>query len=93
VRALKNFYDQENEGYTVDVYVGNVRWFNLMMSENFKKFRQVFEKHGINIVNSDMVGKVIRKMGYDGIRYYDILATGEEFVLFNESVLRKIKEL
>ncbi len=29
-------------------------------------------------------------MGFDGIRYYDPQATGEEFVLFNTEKVRKV---
>ena len=41
-------------------------------------------------VNSDKVGKIVMGMGFDGIRYYDPYATGEEFVLFNLETISKV---
>jgi len=35
--------------------------------------------------NKDNLEEKVLSMGYDGIRYYDSEATGEEFVLFNYS--------
>ncbi len=43
-----------------------------------KKAREMFP---------DCVQKYATELGYDGIRYYDPLATGEEFVLFDLSAI------
>jgi len=80
--SLSRFYDLENE-YTISNFKFNAKWFNLMKSSNFKRVQTIFDNYGINIINSDEVSEIVLKMGYDGIRYYDIFATGEEFVLFN----------
>ena len=88
--VLLKFYDLEEYGFSVSKYSGTPKWFNLMKKESFNKFREIFKDNGIDIINSDAVGPIIMKLGYDGIRYYDIMATGEEFVLFDESKLKLI---
>ena len=87
--ALKRFYDLESI-LTLSKYNGDLKWFNLMRQSNFDKFKNIFKQHDIDIINSYEVSIVITNMGYDGIRYYDVYASGEEFVLFNESKLKKI---
>ena len=85
--ALIRFYDLEQIGLKVNVHIMKPKWFNLMKQESFNKFREIFKENGINIINSAEVGGIFIKMGYDGIRYYDVMATGEEFVLFNLNLL------
>ncbi len=89
--ALVNFYDIEGEGKEVKVFMGNPYWLDLMDYDKCAKFEKSFAKKNINILNSDWVGKVVSEMRFDGIRYYDPTATGEEYVLFNNKKVKKIK--
>lgn len=89
--AVSNFYDIEQEGLPISEYYGNPKWLDLMDHSKFENFKKMLSKKGIEIVNSNEVGNIVKDLGYDGIRYYDVLATGEEFVLFNSKALKKIK--
>ena len=88
--AIKSFYDCENEGLPVLTYMGSPKWLNLFNYYKFKKFKNDLLSKGISIINSDQIAIIVRDMGFDGIRYYDPFATGEEFVLFNTSTVKKI---
>jgi hypothetical protein len=87
--ALKRFYDLDDV-LSISEYQGNIKWLNLMLEQSFKRFKEIFKQHDIDIINSYEVSKIILKMGYDGIRYYDAYATGEEFVLFDMEKIRKV---
>jgi len=87
---LLRYYDMQSNGYSVNTYKGEPKWFNVMKGDNFSAFKQAFSHQGIDIVNSKEVGEVITKMGYDGVRYWDTMATGEEFVLFNQDKLKQV---
>lgn len=74
-KALTNFYtmDVNNpQDFTVKI-TGNFNVLNLMDDRKF------MQEHRENLEDT------VLKLGYDGIRYYDPDATGEEFVLFNYS--------
>lgn len=71
--ALMNFYvDDVNspQDFTVKI-TGKFNFFDLLDNQDF--LRQ----------NKNNIESKVLSMGYDGIRYYDPDATGEEFVLFN----------
>ena len=89
-QALSNFYDIEQEGLPISVYKGNPKWLDLMDYAKYRKFERDLLKKGIKMTNSDKVGKIVTDMGFDGIKYYDPQATGEEFVLFNLKSVRKV---
>jgi len=90
LKALKKFYDLENE-YTYDVYkeIENIKWMNLMDYDEFEKFKNMavgrFGK------NENHFKLLTLELGFDGILYFDPYATGEEFVLFNTEKVKKIK--
>lgn len=84
--ALNSFYDEPNT--TITKMKGNPKWLDLILDDDFIKFQKKYLK-GIKL-NDPKIGKVINKMGYDGIRYYNAVTTGEEFVLFNTDVLKQI---
>lgn len=90
-QALSNFYDLEQDGLPISEYKGNPKWLDLSNYSDYKKFIGKFEKKGMKIENSDEIGKEVQNMGYDGIRYYDPYATGDEYVLYNLKALRKTK--
>jgi len=84
--ALKSFYDLENDNLPISEYQGNVKWLDLLDYDDYDKF----EKQQGDLTNSNDISKVVLAMGFDGIRYYDPQATGEEFVLFNMKKVRKM---
>lgn len=87
--SLLNFYDIEDNGYTISEYLlKGVKWLDLTIKEDFENFKEILG----NIINSDEVSEYVKGLGYDGIRYYDYSATGEEFVLFNMGLLNKVSE-
>ena len=99
--ALISFYDQEEENKKVDAYIGNPNWFDLMRYEDYSRFiEEAIRKYGKNYVEKnsladiDIKGEMLKKLaiekGFDGIRYYDPQATGEEFVLFNSNKVKKL---
>jgi len=82
-RALNNFYNMEGFGKMLK-FKGNPKWMDLVEYDKFKSFEKYAKKLGVSSIDgSDKIGQVVMNMGYDGIRYYDPNATGEEFVLFN----------
>lgn len=89
-QALENFYNIEGDGKLAK-YRGEPVWLDLAAPARYAKFESEMKKKGIEIAESDKIGAIVKAMGYDGIRYYDPQATGEEFVLFNTKVLKKIK--
>jgi len=71
-QALINFYS-EDLYCPQDLTLKIKGDFNLLDDQNFLR------------ENKDNLEEKVLSMGYDGIRYYDSEATGEEFVLFNYS--------
>ncbi len=72
------------------MYKGKPKWLNLMRYSKYRDFENYLKARGVDMTNSEIVGDIVIDMGYDGIRYYDPLATGEEFVLFNLDALRRV---
>jgi len=74
-QALINFYStnlNKPKDFILKIK-GDFNFFNLLDNQSFlQKYREGLKEK-------------ILSMGYDGIRYYDPDATGEEFVLFNYS--------
>lgn len=89
-KALKKFYDLENEGKAVRTFIGAPKFADLMDYDKFKAFEKLaikrFGKRG------NYLKKLAEAQGFDGIRYYDPQATGEEFVLFNTDKLKEVKK-
>lgn len=74
-KALTNFYVgdvNKPQDFTVKVK-GSFNFLDLLDDQEFLRQN-----------NNDIENRVL-DLGYDGIRYYDPEATGEEFVLFNYS--------
>ena len=101
--ALIAFYDLEGENKTVDTYVGSPNWLDLMDYKLYDQYEQkAIRKYGKNYVAKNSIsdldarGEMLRKLaveqGFDGIRYYDPQATGEEFVLFDVNKVKKIDD-
>ncbi len=71
--VLINFYsdDLDNPQDFILKIVGNFNFLDLLDNNKFLQ------------KNKNNLEEKVLAMGYDGIRYYDPDATGEEFVLFN----------
>ena len=95
-RALNNFYNLDGtEGY-VEVYLGNPLFIDLALYDEFDKFESTAKEKYPNAKYNVHLRLLTLALGYDGIRYYDPIATGEEFVLYNTNKVvpqkkRKIK--
>ena len=77
-KVLVNFYNEVICGSDFSIkIVGDFIFFDTITNDNFD-------------FNQANIEKYILEKGYDGIRYFDPDATGEEFVLFN---LDKIQSL
>jgi hypothetical protein len=86
--AIRNMYGIENEDKSLDTYYGDgIRWLDL---SDYGEKRNFEKKYG-QLLNSETIPDVVMNLGFDGIRYYDPFTTGEEFVLFNTSKVRRIK--
>ena len=90
LHVLELFYDIDEEGLTHNTYIGKPNWFFVMKEDNFIKMKNIFKKYNQDILNSNILPEVFLEMGYDGIKYYDVMATGEEYVLFNQKILKQI---
>ena len=64
-------------------YIGNPNFIDLADYADFEMFeKEAIKKFGKQQHNNHLKELSLSK-GYDGIRYYDPQATGEEFVLYN----------
>lgn len=90
--ALKSLYGPEvEEDKQVLIFEGKPNWVNLMDYENFDIFlKNATNRYG-NLSGLEQLKKYAIFRGYDGIKYYDPSATGEEFVLFNTDKVKEIK--
>lgn len=90
--ALHNFYNCEGEfgDNTIIEYRGTPRFIDLTLIADY----EAFEREAVEMFGDDEQKSYLRKLtlqkGFDGIRYFDPIATGEEFVLFNTDKLKKI---
>lgn len=101
--ALNQFYGtvvKEDTGTdpVISKYYGNPKWLDLSNLKDEKAFlRDVKKKYKIKDTSSAKFGDALEAevlaRGYDGVKYFDPYATGEEFVLINqESVSKKSKK-
>lgn len=89
-QALKRLYDIEKVGYKTDTYIGEPKWLNLMDYNDYKDFEKLAIEKYNKLPNNEHLRLYCLELGYDGIMYYDIFTTGEEYVLFN---INKVKKL
>lgn len=85
--TLMKFYDMNLIGdeNRIIVIKGKCKFLSLLVETKLQKFLEEARKMFSD--DSDYIEKYTTKLGYNGIRYYDPLATGEEFVLFDLSVI------
>jgi hypothetical protein len=86
-QVLQNFYNPDNFG-DVDMYKGSPNFLDLIEETSFNFFEKKAEKEFGKLPKNEHFKKLCLKYNFDGIRYFDIYATGEEFVLY---VLKKVK--
>lgn len=86
--AIKNFYGLDEEAVNLLRFDGQPKLMDLMNKSDEEKFlNEVQTKYGIKKTKSKEFGDALEKelqvRGYDGARYFDPYATGEEIVLVN----------
>jgi len=95
--ALREFYGlglkSDNLDRIVTKFNGKPDWLDLTDRAAADKFiEDVKQKSGIKNEKSAKFGDALEKeviaQGYDGVRYFDPYATGEEFVLVNQDALQ-----
>ena len=84
--VLTKFYSQDfNNPIDNNITIkGNFKFIDLIKEIDSKKFMKKIMVFKLNITD------YIKLLGFDGIRYYDPDATGEEFVLYNYKKLKFI---
>jgi len=90
--TLMRFYDASLIGdeNCIITIIGTLNFLSLLSEAKLQRFLKKARKMFPD--DSDCIEKYTTELGYDGIRYYDYLATGEEFVLFDLSAITKIGE-
>jgi len=89
-RALNNFYNSDGESGDIIEYRGKPKFLDLAIYDDFNQFEQeAISRYGRREAN-DHFRLLTLKKGYDGIRYYDPIATGEEYVLYNNKKVHVI---
>ncbi len=91
--AIKNFYGLDEAESKLLRFDGQPKLMDLMNKVDEEKFlNEVQTKYGIKSTKSkefgDALEKELRDRGYDGARYFDPYATGEEVVLVNPGSVR-----
>lgn len=85
--ALDNFYNLDGTEGIIITYYGNPRFIDLTDEIIFNEF---LENAKLTFNSDDFIEEYTLSMNYDGIRYYDVETTGEEFVLFNTNTVKRI---
>ena len=89
-RALDNFYNLDGTEGKIITYYGEPKFIDLTNSEEFEIFESEAKK--IYLDENYLRDYTVLK-GFDGIRYFDIETTGEEFVLYNTETVRIMEEV
>ena len=71
--------------------IDNPSFIDLSNYNDFDKFESQAIKEYPNRKYNEHLKLLTIEMGYDGIRYYDPIATGEEFVLFNTDKVKLVE--
>ena len=82
-RAVDNFYNNDGTEGEIEEYIGEPLFIDLAVYADFDSFeKEAIEKFG-ELSNKKHLRLLTLAKGFDGIRYYDPTAMGEEFVLYN----------
>ena len=84
-------YIDNDEKVPLQTFYGNPNFLDLTDHDNFNIFKEHSKKEFPDEENNNELKKMTLKLGYDGIRYYDPIATGEEFVLYNTNKVKLIE--
>ena len=84
-KALDNFYNCDGTEGEIIKYIGSPKWVNLVNYSDFETFEQEAISCNGHRLNNEHLKLYTLSKGFDGIRYYDPNATGEEFVLFRKT--------
>lgn len=87
-KALDNFYNCDGTEGEIIKYIGSPKWVNLTNYSDFETFEQEAISCNGRRLNNEHLKLYALSKGFDGIRYYDPIATGEEFVLFRKTMVR-----
>lgn len=87
--ALNNFYNCGGEEGSIIAYYGCPNFIDLTVDEDFSNFKKEAQSH---FNSEDYLEQYTLEKGFDGIRYYDIETTGEEFVLFRTDTVKIVEE-
>ena len=92
--ALHNFYNNEGEfgENTIIEYHGKPHFIDLTSLKEYESFEAEAIKTFGNDQKKSYLKKLTLQKGFDGIRYFDPLATGEEFVLFNTETIKQVSK-
>ncbi len=90
MKALLNFYNNEGKRGAIKKYKGNPKFIDLTKYKNFRVFENIAIKNFTKLRYNEHLKSITLEMGFDGIRYYDPTATGEEFVLYNTKKVKLI---
>ncbi len=83
--ALDNFYNIAAErGENMIKFEGNPKLLDLTNEDAMIKFTDKYK-------TGDEIEKAVSEMGYDGVKYFDPYATGEEIVITNTKALRPVE--
>jgi len=84
-------YIDNDEKVPLQTFYGNPNFLDLTDYDNFDIFKEHSKKEFPNEEYNNELKRMTLKLGYDGIRYYDPIATGEEFVLYNTNEVKLIE--
>ncbi len=89
--ALDNFYNCDGEKGGMKTYKGNPKFIDLVLYKDYEKFENEAKIKFPNLKCNEHLNNYCISLGFDGIRYFDPIATGEEFVLYNTNKVKLIK--
>jgi hypothetical protein len=89
-RALRNFYNSAGQEGKIIKYYGKPRFLNLALYSDYDEFEKEAIRRFGRRKNNEHMKLLTLEEGYDGIRYYDPIATGEEFVLFKVNKVAQV---
>lgn len=89
-RALDNFYNNDGEDGEIQEFIGFPHFIDLTSLAVFTSFEQDAKAQYGEDADKEYMRKMTLAKGYDGIRYFDPVTTGEEFVLFNTNKVQLV---
>jgi hypothetical protein len=75
------------------MYEGEPNFLDLIEIDDYDNFRKESEKKFGKLVKNNHLKKLCLELGFDGIRYFDVCGTGEEFVLYNTKKVKFVEKI